>query len=117
MYGSPMYIEELKQVIFDAVNHRSLLKRLTENTMYSKKGVGVLGQLLPEIHGPYAGHLNLKETAFLPYVIAVRLLALKYNSNETSTLTRLQKLPDSALSQHEKALYSHMFTRLLEIRL
>ena len=44
------------------------------------------GQILSERYGPYQGCLNLKYAAFLPYVNAVRLLAMKEGVFETSTL-------------------------------
>ena len=85
---------------------------MLKNTLHFKKGIGVLGQLLVETHGVHSGSLNLKETALFPYVNAVRLLAVKGNLFETSTLSRLDKL-----QIHDKDLYKAMFLKLLNYRL
>ncbi len=92
-YGED-FISPLKQSLYPVIHHEHLLTRIIENTMRIKKGVGVLGQFLVDTHGPMSGSLNLKETAIFPYVNAARVLALRESSLETSTVKRLQLLPD-----------------------
>jgi CBS domain-containing protein len=87
------------------------------NTLYLKKGIGVLGQILVETHGPHTGYLNIKEKALFPYVNAIRLLALKGNIHETSTLLRLEKLSEMELPSIKRELYKQQFFKLLNFRL
>jgi CBS domain-containing protein len=112
VYGEHPLLDQLKRLVFQIVHEEHLLLRISKNTQYFKKGIGVLGQLLVETHGVHTGSLNLKETAFFPYVNAVRLLAIQEKILETSTLSRLDKLqlPD-------KSLFEAMFLKLLNYRL
>lgn len=93
LYGED-FISPLKHSLYPFIHQEHLLKRIIENTMRIKKGVGVLGQFLVDTHGPMSGSLNLKETAIFPYVNAARVLAIRESSLETSTSKRLQLLPD-----------------------
>lgn len=111
-YGQHQLLEQLKTFVYQTVQKQHLLSRMSNNTLHFKKGIGVLGQLLVETHGVHSGSLNLKETALFPYVNAVRLLAVKENLLETSTLSRLDKL-----QIHDKDLYKAMFLKLLNYRL
>jgi CBS domain-containing protein len=117
MYGEKVYIEELKLLVYQSIHNGSHLRRILTNTLHLKKGMGVLGQILVETHGPHAGLLNLKEKALLPYVNAARLLAIKENITETSTLLRLDSIPESLLTTSAKELYKHQFLKLLNYRL
>ncbi|MCL6570457.1 MAG: hypothetical protein K6T88_02075 [Bacillus sp. (in: Bacteria)] len=112
VYGRHKLLEGLKKIVFQTVQTEQLLARISNNTLNLKKGVGVLGQLLVETHGKHTGSLNIKETALFPYVNTVRLLAIKNNLLETSTLSRLEKLqvPD-------KELCKELFLKLLNYRL
>jgi CBS domain-containing protein len=112
LYGRHKLLEGLKNIVFQTVQTEQLLARISNNTLNLKKGIGVLGQLLVETHGKHTGSLNIKETALFPYVNTVRLLAIKNNLLETSTLSRLEKLqvPD-------KELYKELFLKLLNYRL
>ncbi|MFP5106808.1 DUF294 nucleotidyltransferase-like domain-containing protein [Neobacillus sp. C211] len=112
IFGQHQLLEHLKTFVYQTVQKEHLLPRMTNNTLYFKKGIGVLGQLLVETHGVHTGSLNIKETALFPYVNAARLLAVKENLLETSTLSRLHKL-----QIHDKDLYKAMFLKLLNYRL
>lgn len=111
LYGNQADIEWLKNHIYQAPNKSQLLLRMKNNTMLVKKGVGVFGQLLVETHGIHSGTINLKEKAFFPYVNAVRLLAIRENILNSSTLSRLENisLPVETYQDH--------FNRLLDFRL
>jgi CBS domain-containing protein len=117
MYGVEIYMEDLKLLVYQSIHNGPLLKRIFTNTLHFKKGMGVLGQLLVETHGPHAGLLNIKETALFPYVNAARLLAIKENITETSTLLRLESIPDSLIRTSTKELYKQQFLKLLNYRL
>ncbi|MBU8905820.1 hypothetical protein KH400_04360 [Desertibacillus haloalkaliphilus] len=113
--GEEDYLDQLKDGLFSYIDkHPAVLKRLIENTSHIKKAVGVFGQFLVETSGKYSGCLRLKETAFFPYVNALRLLAIYEQVTETSTLTRFTILA----KKHQKvAPYERDFKNLLALRL
>ncbi len=116
--GRDEFIDDLKKEIHYKMDESPyLLKRMLKNTMHVKKGVGVFGQLLAETHGSHAGDVNLKQTAFFPYVNAVRLLALKERLMSTTTLSRLASISDHTLGRSERREYEDKFRKLLHFRL
>lgn len=91
--GNDLFIYELKEDIYKyQKTNPFLLIRFMENIMHLKNGIGPFGQLVVEQSGPNAGSINLKYTAFLPYVNAIRLLAIKEGIYETSTIERINRL-------------------------
>jgi CBS domain-containing protein len=117
LYGDSRLLSILKTKLANYSKKEQLLVRMLHNTMHLKKGVGVLGQLLVETHGTFSGSINLKDTAFFPYVNAVRLLAYYEGIKETSTLSRISLLSDSIMPPAEKKFYRELFSALLEFRL
>ncbi|MCQ6281945.1 DUF294 nucleotidyltransferase-like domain-containing protein [Bacillus sp. EB600] len=117
LYGEKKYIEEIKNYINQSIHSKKLLPNIFNNTMYYKKGIGILGQLLIETHGIYAGQLNLKETTLFPFVNAIRFLAIRNNIIEASTLTRIDLLPERLFSKEDKEKYKQQFIKLLNFRL
>lgn len=96
--GEEQLIKHLKTVIYDfQLEHPNLLKRFIANIMHLKNTIGPLGQIIVERYGAYQGCIDLKYSAFVPYVNAVRILAIKEGINDTSTLSRI-----SQLEKHEK---------------
>ncbi|MCT2536127.1 DUF294 nucleotidyltransferase-like domain-containing protein [Aquibacillus koreensis] len=115
MFGETSFLTEIKNYAFMILNEQPrLYKRLVENVDFVKKGIGVFGQLLPEQYGEESGAIKLKQTTFFPYVNALRLLALKENILEPSTLKRFEQLPVSLQSFQS---YEKDFRRLLDFRL
>ncbi|WP_246020268.1 DUF294 nucleotidyltransferase-like domain-containing protein [Lysinibacillus telephonicus] len=93
LYGNTEYLSDLKSVIFHyQLQHPTLLQRFIANVKHIKNVIGPMGQLLVEQHGVYQGCVNLKYSAFLPYVNAVRLLSIKEGIFETSTIDRIDRL-------------------------
>jgi len=117
VYGEDVYVEQLKEFIYQKVHKEHLFKKFLSNTMYLKKGISVLGQILVETHGPHAGFLNIKEIALIPYINAVRLLAIREKLMETSTLKRLDRLPEKWMPSSNKELYKQSFIKLINYRL
>jgi CBS domain-containing protein len=117
LYGDASLLENLKTEVYHTIHSENLFKKVHSNTLYLKKGMGVLGQILVETHGPHTGSLNIKEKALFPYVNAVRLLAIKGNILETSTLLRLEKLSQIELPSIKRELYKQQFLKLLNFRL
>lgn len=115
--GDHSLLNILKEKAFHEVKREQLLLRMLHNTMFLKKGVGLLGQLLVETHGPFTGSLNLKETAFFPFVNAARLLSFYEEIKETSTLYRISLLSEAVMPHKYKSLFSNNFSALLDYRL
>ncbi|MGG0658449.1 DUF294 nucleotidyltransferase-like domain-containing protein [Rummeliibacillus pycnus] len=91
--GKVNCIRQLKSVIYEYQRiHPNLLKRLLANIMHVKNVIGPFGQMIVEHYGIYRGCIDLKYSAFLPYVNATRLLAIKEGISETSTLARMYHL-------------------------
>ncbi|WP_042349680.1 DUF294 nucleotidyltransferase-like domain-containing protein [Bacillus massiliigorillae] len=93
LVGEDLYISELKNFIFDFQrNNPSLLKRVMENALYIKKAISPLGKLLVSNVNGYQHSIDLKYSAFIPYVNAIRILAIKENLLESSTEGRMKEL-------------------------
>jgi len=117
LFGDGTYVDMLKKHIYSLSSKEQLITKSLKNTLHLKKGVNVLGKLLVETHGLHAGTLNIKEIGLFPYVNAVRLLSIKESLLETSTLSRLEKLPETWFPAHEKLLFKEQVTKLLNYRL
>lgn len=116
--GSNLMIHQLKDLIFQyQKKNPDFIVRLAENIMHIKKGIGPFGHILAEEKGEHHGAINLKYTAFLPYVNSIRLLAMKEGLYETSTCDRIDRLmeiiPYNRLLQGIK----EHFESLLQFRL
>lgn len=119
LIGDDYLLNTLKRLIFQyQKEHPKLTQRLMENVSHVKNAVGPLGQIIVEEKGIHAGAVDLKYAAFLPYVNAIRLLAIKEGISETSTLKRLDQLMNIN-SQYYDVLSSckNNFLRLLELRI
>ena len=91
-----------------------LYNRLLDNISHVKKGIGILGQLLPDLTGKETGSINMKEVIFFPYVNSLRLLSMKEEIVSPSTLSRFQKLPTNYTNIKK---YQPYFEMLLHFRL
>ncbi|QCR32761.1 hypothetical protein C1N55_11520 [Lysinibacillus sp. SGAir0095] len=95
LFGVEDYIRRLKATIHQyQKEHPTTLRRFMENVKHHKNAIGPMGQILVEQHGIYQGYINLKYSAFLPYVNSVRLLSIKEGLFETSTLGRITGLQE-----------------------
>lgn len=117
LYGEKLYIHKLKEFTLMTIHSRKLLPHIYKNTIYYKKGIGVLGQFLTETHGSFTGQLNVKETILLPFINSIRFLAMKENILETSTMSRINRLSEEVFSEEEKESYKHQFSTILKYRL
>ncbi|URM31985.1 DUF294 nucleotidyltransferase-like domain-containing protein [Cytobacillus firmus] len=115
--GEEKYIAELKSFITVNIQKSPhLLTRMMETTMHMKKSVGPFGQLLTEEKGSHQGELDLKYSAFIPYVNAVRILAVKEGIQATSTIARINKV--MKINEYEgMGKYRNNFAALLKWRL
>ncbi|WP_338447917.1 DUF294 nucleotidyltransferase-like domain-containing protein [Niallia oryzisoli] len=118
LYGNADYVQQLKLYIYDYQNQQPiLLKRLMDSVMHIKNAIGPLGQIIVIDHGRYQGSINLKYSAFLPYVNAIRILAIKEGLYETSTLERMEALFRHNDYADELARSKTYFAKLLDYRL
>lgn len=111
-------IIKLKKLLLKKVQeHPYLLRRLYENTSYTMKAIGLFHQFIPIHHGAYTGCIDLKQQAYLPYVNAIRLLAIKENIFASSTFSRMKSL--STYEEYKMILPIHQknFRRLMKYRL
>lgn len=116
--GEETFVNHLKNVIDDCQKKSpKLLKRFMDNIMHLKPSVGPLGQIFTENSGPYQGSLNLKQAAFLPYVNAVRILAIKEGVLAASTLDRIDELSNDEFYRNELSDYKTSFANLLQFRM
>jgi CBS domain-containing protein len=73
----------------------SLLRAMVDEHRDHGVGLGLFGRFVTMERGSaHHGHINLKHTAILPLITAVRVLALKHRVAVTGTLARLEALRD-----------------------
>lgn len=115
LVGEKEYLVTVKERVFTFLrDHQELYGRLIDNVQWIKKGVGIFGQLLPEQKGEQEGNINIKQTAYFPYVNALRMLALLKGVSAPSTLLRFEELKEIYPSIGS---YERDFLELLELRL
>lgn len=118
LFGNGNYINQLKIMIYQfQAEHPYLLQRFVANMKHLKNVIGPMGQILVEQHGVYQGCVNLKYTAFLPYVNSIRLLSIKEGIFETSTIERIRRLME--IDDYKELLHDcdRNFSKLTEYRL
>jgi len=94
--GDERLAARLKDHYFrNAKGHPGIAERMLQNTMRYKPLVGLFGQLLTERYGEDAGSVDIKYGAYIPFVSAVRLMAVTGGIRETSTLSRIRRLRDT----------------------
>lgn len=89
--GEKELVWSLKGLLFEKVKTKPyLLKRFADNTGRLPQGLNLFGQLLVEQQGEKQGLLNMKQQVLFPFVNGMRLLALKDEMFESSTLDRFE---------------------------
>ncbi|MEC0249067.1 DUF294 nucleotidyltransferase-like domain-containing protein [Paenibacillus chitinolyticus] len=95
VYGSEALADRIKQAFHETIAlNRGLLLPLLTNTLHHKVSLGLLGRVVTERYGPYAGGVDIKYGLYIPLVNAVRLLALENGISDSSTLKRIDALID-----------------------
>ncbi|MGP4074959.1 DUF294 nucleotidyltransferase-like domain-containing protein [Halobacillus sp. K22] len=113
--GNEEFLLRMKRKSFAVLEDQPhLYSRLVDNFEFIKKGVGVFGQLLTEQRQGMKGEIHLKETAYFPYVNALRILALKKGVSAAPTLDRFEIL---SYSYPFIEAYENDFRKLLNFRL
>lgn len=81
------------------VDNEKLTTAVLRNTVRHKATLNLLGQVLTERFGDYAGGFDVKYGVYIPLVNIVRHLALLHGVEDSSTLKRIERL--SELSKYE----------------
>lgn len=76
----------------DSDGENELAAAVLRNTVRHKAALNVLGQVITEQTGEYAGEFDVKYGLYLPIVNAVRYMALEYGVSAPSTRERLNQL-------------------------
>ncbi|MFS0837614.1 DUF294 nucleotidyltransferase-like domain-containing protein [Paenibacillus sp. 1P03SA] len=119
VYGSEVLAERLKQAFLETISRSpGLLQPLLANTLHHKVPMGLLGRLVTERYGPYAGGVDIKYGLYIPLVNAVRLLALENGVSHSSTLKRITALMErGALSEEAGTACREVFLSSMKMRL
>ena len=76
--GEDHYVKLLKSFIYDFHKiHPILIKRLMQSVMHIKSSISPIGRFIVKEHGIHQSSIDLKYSAFLPYVNAIRILAIR----------------------------------------
>ncbi|MCU9614447.1 DUF294 nucleotidyltransferase-like domain-containing protein [Caldibacillus lycopersici] len=117
LIGNDCFLHGLKKMIFEYERkHPPLLERLMDNIMHIKKAIGPLGQIIVNTTGEHRGSIDLKYSAFIPYVNAIRLLSIKEGLLDTSTIARMKQLSTIDNYRLQMKNYITNFKALLEYR-
>jgi len=119
VYGSEALADRIKQAFHESIAlNRGLLLPLLANTLHHKVSLGLLGRLVTERYGPYAGGVDIKYGLYIPLVNAVRLLALANGISDSSTFKRIHALIDrGAVTVEFGTACREVFLHSLEMRL
>ncbi|MBB6444576.1 DUF294 nucleotidyltransferase-like domain-containing protein [Bacillus benzoevorans] len=116
--GNRKFVDTLRSSIFAYQKHHpQLLKRFMESVMHIKKAINPLGALLVIDSGKHKGAIDLKYSAYIPYVNAIRLLSIKEKVSVTSTLERIDALMHIKLNDCDWPIIRNHFMILLNLRL
>ncbi len=93
VYGEGRLTAELRDFVTDTARRPFFLREMYKFDEEHEVALGPFNRLLlDKLDGPNKGKLNLKLTATLPLVGAVRIAALAHGIDKTSTLARINKL-------------------------
>lgn len=82
------------------VNNDKLSTAVLRNTVRHKATLNLLGQVLTERFGDYAGGFDVKYGVYIPLVNIVRHLTLLHGVRDSSTLNRLEQLAKLGKYEH-----------------
>lgn len=100
------------------MNSDYIFQRMIDNTVHHRIMVNVFGQLLTVKYGEFYGSIDIKYGAYIPFVNAIRWLAIKHNIKTTSTLERLEQLYiRKHITDDEYLQYKEVFIIFLSLRL
>lgn len=91
--GDHRLAEGFKEVFYRGFKEvPELQDAILRNTVRHKATLNILGQVVTERFGEYAGGFDIKYGLYIPLVNFVRFMALQFGIRETTTKKRLEKL-------------------------
>ncbi len=106
VWGEPDMADELRRhVTAISTNNPAFLRAMYEDDQDHGTALGWFGRFITvkkEDEPDYAGYLNLKHTATLPLVEAMRLLALREGIIKIGTLERMQALHEKGVLANDE---------------
>lgn len=104
LHGEEQLFDEMRHRIYRRANSEpDILAAMLRNTLHRKVLIGVFGQLVREQHGEAQGGVDLKYGAYVPFVNAIRMLAIRYRIPSSSTVKRIRLLADYGHIDEEMA--------------
>ncbi len=94
------------------VNNLKLSNAVLRNTVRHKATLNLLGQVLTERFGDYAGGFDVKYGVYIPLVNIVRHLSLLHGVRDSSTLKRLEHLAELGRYEHLEGIRRAFLTAL-----
>lgn len=96
----------------------TILHHLAQDDLNTRVPLGLFKQILVEKHKEHKDELDVKRSALVHIVDCVRILALREDVHETSTLARLHKLVElKALSPDDAEYFEAAFQALMIFRI
>lgn len=117
LHGDAALTAELVRHVCSSIQRNSSLLRETGKTVATMPvALGFLGRFRVERSGEHYGMVNIKQLAWLPLVLNVRIMAILNGITETGTLPRLRKLLEEgklSVELTERLIHAyHEITRL-----
>ncbi|MCF6289708.1 MAG: DUF294 nucleotidyltransferase-like domain-containing protein [Desulfobacterales bacterium] len=104
--GDFALFEQVRDFAFGELQkHYEVLRVMLEEAGSHRVPLGLLGGFITEKRGRHRGEINIKRSGLLFVVEAMRMLALRHNICETSTLKRLARLVDAGQIHADDAEY------------
>lgn len=119
VYGEKELYSKYQQFFYEEIqNTPHIYQRMIDNTIHHKVMVNVFGQLLTVKYGEQFGSIDIKYGAYIPFVNAIRWLAIRHGITATSTLQRLEQLYLlKQFTDDEYLEYRKVFIQFLQLRL
>ncbi len=119
LYGDERLLTEWKNYFQHCVNKTpEIVSHMLMNTLKHKVVLGVFGHFLKEQYGAYAGGIDVKYGAYIPFVNSIRLLSVLYEADSaSSTLKRLEQLEQMlCFGKSDMERIHEAFSHILQIR-
>jgi len=114
VYGKKRIAEDLRYYILDAIKPATMFVHyLTEQELNKAIPLGILGEIITP-NNSSTGLLDIKNDGYLHIVNCIRLFALRFGAETTSTFNRIDELTELGhFSKYEAKKYKEAFDILL----
>jgi CBS domain-containing protein len=116
--GDSSLYNRLKQQYLDYVrDHPTILQAMLRNTLHRKVLIGLFGNLIREQFGEAQGGVDIKYGAYVPFVNAIRLLAIRHHQPVSSTVERIAAMREANQIDEQLAeRWLHAFQGIMSLR-